>query len=116
MGSEMCIRDREIYRESIDTSVRMSVDVLRKLGFRAYGLTRMAQNFIKHDEETIWKLASERHDKKNYISRVREQIALQEELLSADRQHNPTASDHAWDSEKMRAGIKEMAKQAQPDL
>jgi len=34
-----------IYRESLDTSIRLGVDVLIKLGFRRYSATRAGQNF-----------------------------------------------------------------------
>jgi hypothetical protein len=91
-----------VYRESIDTSVRLAADVLRKLGFRAYTLHRAARQFIRHDEAALRKLAAERHDKAAYISRVREEIALQERLLQEDRAFIPSATDHAWDSEPLR--------------
>lgn len=41
----------DIYRESLDTSVRLGVDVLIKLGFRKYSATRAGQNFIKYDDD-----------------------------------------------------------------
>jgi CPA2 family monovalent cation:H+ antiporter-2 len=94
-----------IYRESIDTSVRLGTDVLKKLGFRAYSAMRSAQNFIKHDEAALWKLAKERHDQKKYITRVREEIELQEHLLMDDRNFDPKSADHAWDSEQIREAV-----------
>ena len=36
---------RNIYRESLDTSVRLGVDALVELGFRRYSATRAGQNF-----------------------------------------------------------------------
>lgn len=97
---------KHIYRESLDTSVRMGVEVLRAMGFRAYSATRAAQNFLKYDEESMWKLASERHDQEKYITRVREEIAEQEKLLEDDMSFDPTTTDHAWDSEQMREAIR----------
>ena len=94
-----------VYREHVDTSVRLGVDVLKKLGFRAYTATRAGQNFIRYDEEALPKLAAMRHDKKNYISQVREQIAQQELLLINDLNLNPTEGDHAWDSDHLREVI-----------
>jgi CPA2 family monovalent cation:H+ antiporter-2 len=96
---------KNIYRESIDTSVRLGTDVLKKLGFRAYSAMRSAQNFIKHDEAALWKLAKERHDQKKYITRVREEIELQEHLLMDDRNFDPKSADHAWDSEQIREAV-----------
>ncbi|MDH4071311.1 MAG: monovalent cation:proton antiporter-2 (CPA2) family protein [Ignavibacteria bacterium] len=92
----------DIYRESLDTSVRLGVDVLRRLGHRGYSAVRAGQKFLQYDEEALIELASHRKDMKKYVSRVREQIALQEELLSEDMQHDPTTSDHAWDSDEMK--------------
>jgi CPA2 family monovalent cation:H+ antiporter-2 len=83
---------KNIYRESLDTSVRLGVDVLRKLGHRAYSATRAAQNFIKYDEAAMWKLAKERHNQQQYISRVREEIELQERLLRDDLRYDPKST------------------------
>jgi CPA2 family monovalent cation:H+ antiporter-2 len=93
---------QNIYREHVDTSVRLGVNVLKKLGFRSYTATRAGQNFIRYDEEGLPKLAAMRHDLKNYISTVREEIAEQEALLMNDLNLNPTEGDHAWDSDHMR--------------
>ena len=41
---------KDFYRESLDTSVRLGIDVLIKLGYRKYTATRAGQNFIKYDE------------------------------------------------------------------
>jgi CPA2 family monovalent cation:H+ antiporter-2 len=88
---------RNIYRESLETSVRIGVDVLIKLGFRKYSATRAGQNFIKYDESALPTMAAHRHDQEAYIFNVRQQIAIEEELLTNDRKVNPTLNDHAWD-------------------
>ena len=90
----------DIYRESLDTSVRLGVDVLIKLGFRKYSATRAGQNFIKYDEAALRTLAAHRHDQESYIFSTREQIELQEQLLAIDRERIPNIHDDAWDSEK----------------
>jgi CPA2 family monovalent cation:H+ antiporter-2 len=89
----------DIYRESLDTSVRLGVDVLIKLGFRKYTATRAGQNFIKYDEAALRKLAAHRHDREAYLFNTREQIALQEQLLANDREVSPNVHDDAWDGE-----------------
>ena len=91
-----------IYRESLDTSVRMGVDVLVKLGFRRYSATRAGQNFIRYDEAAMYKLAPHRHDESSYIHTAREQIQIQEQLLTNDLEINPTLNDHAWDSDLLK--------------
>ncbi len=98
-----------IYREHLDTSIRLGVDVLRHLGRRAYSVTRASQNFTRYDEDAMWKLAGVRHDMKEYITRSRESIRLQEELLANDLAETPSdTADHAWDSEHMRETIRKM--------
>ena len=88
----------DIYRETLDTSVRLGVDVLVRLGHRRYSAYRAGQNFIRYDEEAMHKLAPHRHDQSAYIFNLREQIQIQEELLANDRAANPSLNDHAWDN------------------
>jgi CPA2 family monovalent cation:H+ antiporter-2 len=95
-----------VYREHLDTSIRLGVDVLRTLGHRGYSAYRAGQQFRRYDEAAMAELARQRHDMPAYISSVRERIAEQEALLTADRRQDPTASDHAWDSEAMRAAAR----------
>ena len=90
---------KNIYRESLDTSIRLGVDVLVRLGFRKYAATRAGQNFIKYDEAALRKLAAHRHDQESYIFNTREQIELQEQLLANDRDVVPNVHDHAWDGD-----------------
>jgi len=90
---------KNIYRESLETSVRLGVDVLVNLGFRKYTAARAGKSFLKYDEAALYKLAAHRHDQETYIFNVREQISIQEELLANDREVNPSLHDHAWDRE-----------------
>lgn len=100
----------DVYRESLDTSVRLGVDVLVKLGVRKYSATRAGQNFIKYDEVALRELAKLRHDQSTYIFNAREHIQIQEQMLARDREANPHVNDHAWDNdllkEKYKAGEK----------
>jgi len=88
-----------IYRESLETSVRLGVDCLVKLGFRRYTATRLGQNFLKYDEAALKHLAAHRHDQETYLFKAREQIELQEQLLAEDRKAAPNLNDSAWDRE-----------------
>ncbi|MBS1517109.1 MAG: cation:proton antiporter [Bacteroidetes bacterium] len=97
---------KSIYRESLDTSVRMGMDALVKLGSRRYTAFRAAQNFLRYDEQALEKLAVHRHDKKEYIASAREAIETQEELLKGDVNFDPKSADHAWDSEQLREVLK----------
>jgi CPA2 family monovalent cation:H+ antiporter-2 len=92
----------DIYRETLDTSVRLGVDVLVRLGFRRYSALRSGQNFIRYDEAALCRLAPHRHDERDFISSFREEIENQEQLLTSDREINPAMNDHAWDSDVLR--------------
>ncbi|HUF03434.1 MAG TPA: monovalent cation:proton antiporter-2 (CPA2) family protein [Aridibacter sp.] len=94
-----------IYRESLDTSVRLGVDVLRRLGGGAYTSYRTGQQFLKRDEAAMRELAEHRHDMKAYISEARARIELQEELLEKDMEDKAREMDHAWDSEPLVKGF-----------
>jgi len=93
---------RDIYRETLDTSVRLGIDALVKLGFRRYSALRSGQNFIRYNEAAMHKLAPHRHDETDYIFNAREEIENQEQLLTIDREFDHTQSDHAWDSDFVR--------------
>jgi CPA2 family monovalent cation:H+ antiporter-2 len=88
---------KDVYREGLDTSVRLGVDVLVRLGRRRYSAVRAGQTFVKNDEAALLKLAPHRHDEKTYIVSYREQIRQQEQILSLDRETNPAVNDHAWE-------------------
>lgn len=89
-----------VYRESVHASVYLGVDILKTLGRRAYTSTRKAQEFLKYDEAALVKLSKEFKDTENYILKVREEIALQEKLLSEDLKFNLHFTNEAWDSDK----------------
>ncbi|MGB3799615.1 MAG: cation:proton antiporter, partial [Lewinella sp.] len=91
-----------IYRESLDTSVKMAVDVLHHMGFRKYTLHRQAQNFIKYDEESLRRLAKQPKIDDDYIFKAREEIFQQEKLLEEDLKRGVVGHDPYWDSEQMR--------------
>ncbi|MCX7982310.1 MAG: cation:proton antiporter [Syntrophales bacterium] len=90
--------EEHIYRETLDTSVRMGVDCLVKLGYRRYSAYRAGQKFLKYDEEALKVLFRTREDEEAHILTAREMIEIQEKLLMRDRLYNPSLYDHAWDS------------------
>ena len=94
-----------VYRESLDTSVKVGVDVLRRFGIGAYTATRAGQKFLKYDESAVKELAEHRHDEKEYISKARETIALQEQLIERDMSDKSEPVDNAWDSEPLVRGF-----------
>lgn len=95
-----------IYREHLDSSVRMGKDVLTKLGFRAHTVHRLAQNFIKYDEAGLQELVKYKDNQQEYISMVRRNIEMQEDLLASELNRKFSLNDHAWDSDQIKEGLK----------
>jgi len=90
-----------IYRETLYTAVNLAVDALTQLGFRKYTARRQGLKFIKFDELALRKLADSRHDLKEYILNVREEIEMQEQILQNDLQLNMDTSESTWDGTKV---------------
>lgn len=90
-----------VYRESLDTSLRLGTDAMRLLGFRAYESRRAAQKFLEHDEESLRELTAQRRDV-GYLSAVRRRIEDLERMLRADRDEPGLSRDAGWDAESLR--------------
>lgn len=73
-----------IYRESLDTSVKMAGDVLHFMGFDKEAIRGQAKKFIRLDVESLKRLAVSSKDEKEYIFRAKEEIVQQEKLLIED--------------------------------
>lgn len=91
-----------VYRETIDTSLRMGVDVMKLLGYRSYNTQRAARAFLKMDEGNLKKLASIR-DNEEYILTARYHIEEMEKMLQADNLSLLTSEDKSWDEESLIA-------------
>ncbi len=92
-----------IYRETIDTSLRLGQDALKMLGYRAYRVKRAASIFFKHDEKALKTLAATRDDLGQYITTARERMAEQEKFIRADLEDAELENDEGWDPEQLRA-------------
>lgn len=95
-----------IYRETVDTSLRVGVDALRMLGGRAYHSQRAARTFFRQDERTLKGLSALRDDKKQYINSMKERIEEMEKLISSDRIKTWLDEGHGWDPETLRDEIR----------
>jgi voltage-gated potassium channel Kch len=74
-----------VYRDTLDTSLRLGADALRLPGFRAYRAHRAAQRFLKHDEESMRELTGRRADRSVYVSAARQRLEDLERMFEADR-------------------------------
>jgi transporter, monovalent cation:proton antiporter-2 (CPA2) family len=91
-----------VYRETIDTSLRLGQDVLSFLGYRAYKVHRAAQTFLKYDEQVLKELASIR-DGDEYIIASRSHMEELDRLLQADQQKQFTELESGWGEESLIA-------------
>lgn len=98
-----------VYRETLDTSLRTGVDVLRLLGRRAYTGHRASLMFRRHDEESVRDLGKMRHDRKAYFSEARERIQSLEELLLSEVEGPGEERDAGWDTESLREEFEDEA-------
>ncbi len=96
----------DVYRENLDTAVKMAGDILAMTGFRKYTVHRQMQNFIKYDEESLRRLAKKPNNSEEYIFKTKEEIAQQERLMEEDRRRGTIDKDLDWDSEQMRVNQK----------
>ncbi len=95
-----------IYREHLDTSIKMGEDVLKKLGFRAYTVHRMAKQFHDYDEAALKVLVNYKNNQDEYISKSKQQIEMQEALLSGEMMRKFSVNDHTWDSDVIKEAEK----------
>ena len=85
-----------IYRETVDTSLRMASDVLEMLGRRAYQSQRAARMFRRFDERSLKGLSAYRDDKQ-YVNVMKERIEELQKLIQADAYTNMMIRDAGWD-------------------
>ncbi len=85
-----------IFRETLGSSLDLSVAALRMLGFRAYEAQRVAKAFRDYDEQTVKELAQYSEDESKYIAKSRERILSLEEIFEMER-HRTRQPDIGWD-------------------
>jgi len=85
-----------IFRETLGSSLDLSVEALRMLGFRAYEAQRAAKAFRIYDEQTVRELAPYSEDPSKLIAQAKERIRTMEELFEMER-HRIRQSDVGWD-------------------
>lgn len=84
-----------VYRETIDTSLRLGSDVLGMLGRRKYMAHRAAQTFFKYDETALRELAAIK-DTEEYIASAKTNIEELEAIIRKDFRDPRLDSDIAW--------------------
>jgi len=85
-----------IYRETLGSSLDLSVAALRMLGVRAYEAQRAVKAFRIYDEQTVRELAQYSEDESQLIARARERLRSMDELFQAER-HRTRQPDLGWE-------------------
>jgi monovalent cation:proton antiporter-2 (CPA2) family protein len=85
-----------IYRETLGSSLDLSVAALRILGVRAYEAQRVAKAFRDYDEQTVRDLAQYSEDESQLLAQAKERIRSLNELFEKER-HRPHQPDAGWD-------------------
>lgn len=98
-----------VYRDALDTSLRLGADALRALGFRAYHAQRAAQTFLRYDEESLRQLTAQRTDRSVYMLAARRRIEDLERLLQADLAGVDLDRDAGWDVDSLRDEVRRMS-------
>jgi voltage-gated potassium channel Kch len=92
----------DVYRESFDSSIRVGVDVMRRLGWPGHEAHRRARRFRRHDEQALRALAGMRGDQKAYVHGVRQQTEELERILQTDLRDFHAEDDTAWNTDSLR--------------
>lgn len=91
-----------VYRETVDTALRVGVDAMRFLGHRKYAAQRAARKFLRLDEYNLKKLAAIK-DQNEYILTTKDHIEELERILKQDSNQIAESYDHGWDEESLIA-------------
>ena len=96
-----------VYRETLDSGLRMGADALGLLGHRSHRATRSARAFRYHDERHLREMAEMAgEDHLPPISEARARLALLEATLRSDLDDDADdARDAGWDAESLRADV-----------
>ncbi|MGF1448778.1 MAG: cation:proton antiporter [Opitutales bacterium] len=87
-----------VYRETLDTSLRVAGDALRLLGFRALTVERALAAFRDHDERVVREMAGYTGDQQAYIREARARIEELDLLFRSDDRGDPLSGQMAaWD-------------------
>jgi hypothetical protein len=95
-----------VYRETLDTAVKVGVETMKFLGYRTYSAQRAGRSFIKLDEANLKKLSSIRNQDE-YIIAAKAHIEELEKVLKTDNLSFINNLDKGWDEESLIAEITE---------
>ena len=85
--------EENIYRETLDSSLVMGVDIMSDLGITRDKAEKIACHYRKNDERIVREMAKHRHDRKEYISRAKDYTQTLDELMRRDLDEDTTQKD-----------------------
>ena len=91
-----------VYRESLDSALRLGAEALHLLGHRAHESWRAAQRFRRKDEADVRTLAEVFRDGTAHVNAAREAIRELEASMRADAEGALASDDTAWDADTLR--------------
>ncbi|MEO6097046.1 MAG: NAD-binding protein, partial [Fibrobacteria bacterium] len=96
-----------VYRETMGTSLDMSTQALRLVGFRGHHAHRVVNAFRIYNESAFRDMAKHWHDRKTFIEQMRGKIREGETLLK-EGGLTTAEVDAAWDNTSLREGMREV--------
>jgi CPA2 family monovalent cation:H+ antiporter-2 len=81
--------EEKIYRETLDSSLVMSVDILTDLGMDREKAERVSKQYRENDERMVREMAKHRHERKEYIGKAKEYVKALDELMRSDVGEDP---------------------------
>ncbi|MCG8523135.1 MAG: NAD-binding protein, partial [Pseudomonadales bacterium] len=91
-----------VYREYMDSALRMAADVLHKMGHRYYPTMRAVKKFRKHDERYLGQLAEIRHEQKAFLRGSRQYIEDLEKMMLEDIENEARDKELGWDTTSIK--------------
>jgi monovalent cation:proton antiporter-2 (CPA2) family protein len=98
---------KDIFRETLESSLELSVKALRVLGFGAYRAYRAAHRFKEYDEETV-QILSQYYgtDEKDFLGQIRKRVQTLDELFETERTGPIRPEDSGWERPKVNEETK----------
>lgn len=87
-----------VYQETLDTAVKMGVDILNTSGYRKYTARRLANRFLAIDQESTIKLAKQDLNEEETTFTIKEALEIEAQLLNND--NISFEKDHWLDTEE----------------
>ena len=85
--------EENVYRETLDSSLMMSTDIMAHLGIPRETAERISKRYRENDEQMVRKMAAHRHNRTEYVSRAKEYVQALDELMRSDLPADPTRKD-----------------------